>query len=113
MVSYKKRILRCEYMKVICSEHAESRCDCYPHSCYGCNAFVNPTNFDRIKHEILQMNMEEFIKFCRDECCGNIICGHIPVQYAYCANKNPSNYDKSNDCYKCIREYLKRKPDDI
>lgn len=97
-------------MAVICKEHAELRCDSYP-NCYGCNAFANPTNFDRIKYEISQMNMEEFIEFCGSESCDNIICGQIPVQYAYCANKNPSDFDKLSDCGKCIKEYLGRKPE--
>ena len=30
-------------------ENAESHCKSYPH-CYGCNAFRNPTNADRIRH---------------------------------------------------------------
>lgn len=92
-------------MAVICKEHAESRCDCYPNHCYGCNAFANPTNFDRIKYEISQMSMEEFIEFCGSESCDNRICGHIPVNYAHCDNKRPY------DCCECIREYLRRKPD--
>lgn len=32
-----------------CMENAESHCKSYPH-CYGCNAFRNPTNADRIRH---------------------------------------------------------------
>ena len=92
-------------MAVICKEHAELRCDCYPDRCYGCNAFANPTNFDRFKYEISKMNMEEFIEFCGIESCENRICAYIPVNYAHCANKKPY------DCCECIREYLGRKPD--
>ena len=92
-------------MSIICKEHAESRCDCYPNHCYGCNAFANPTNFDRMKYNIAQMDMEEFIDFCGGNHCSNIICEEIPVKYAYCYNGN------SRNCGECIREYLKRKPE--
>ena len=92
-------------MAVICKEHAELRCDCYPDRCYGCNAFANPTNFDRLKYEISKMNMEEFIEFCGGECCENRVCAQISAKYAHCANMRP------HDCGECIREYLKRKPE--
>ena len=92
-------------MSVICKEHAERKCDCYPDHCYGCNAFANPTNFDRIKYEISKMNMEEFIEFCGSESCENIICGQITSDYAHCSNMRP------HDCGECIREYLKRRPE--
>ena len=95
-------------MKIICKEHAESKCDCYPYHCYGCNAFENPTNFDRIKHSILKMNMEEFIEFCGGDSAENIICGQITASHAHCANtKKLFEFD----CGDCIREYLKKKPD--
>jgi hypothetical protein len=89
-------------MSIICKEHAELRCDSYP-NCYGCNAYANPTNFDRIKYEISKMDMEEFIEFCGGESCENVICGQISAEYAHCANRRP------HDCSECIREYLKRK----
>lgn len=91
-------------MSVICREHAESRCDCYPHNCYGCNAFVNPTNFDRIKYDIRMMNIGDFIEFCGGKSCNNIICKYIPLKNGHCY----SNDDY--DCGKCIVEYLKSKP---
>jgi hypothetical protein len=92
-------------MSAICSEHEEWKCGNYPHLCYGCNAFANPTNFDRIKYEVLRMDMEKFIEFCGGNNCGNIICSEIPMKYAYCYNGN------ARDCGKCIREYLERKPE--
>lgn len=92
-------------MGIICKEHAELRCDCYPHHCYGCNAFENPTNFDRIKYEISQMGMDRFIEFCGAENCSNVICKEIPLESGHCYVSD--NYD----CGKCIREYLKRKPE--
>lgn len=88
-------------MAVICKEHAESRCDCYPNHCYGCNAFANPTNFDRIKYNISKMDMEKLIDFCGE----SVICKEIPEKYAYCYS------DKGLRCDECIREYLNRKPD--
>ena len=93
-------------MSVICKEHAESRCDCYPHLCYGCNAFANPTNFDRIKRKIFDMTMDELIDFCGGDSCDNVICGQISNEYAHC-RPNKTSYD----CGVCIREYLKRKPE--
>lgn len=92
-------------MSIICKEHAESRCDCYPNLCYGCNAFVNPTNFDQIKRNIAEMDIDKFIDFCGGNNCGNTICNEIPMKYAYCYN------NKGLKCGECIREYLKRKPE--
>lgn len=89
---------------IICKENAQLRCDSYPH-CYGCNAYENPTNFDRIKYNIKMMNLGDFINFCGGKNCGNVICNEIPMKYAYCHN------GKGSDCGECIVEYLRRKPD--
>ena len=91
-------------MSIICKEHAESRCDSYPH-CYGCNAFANPTNFDRIKSEISKMDMEEFIDFCSGALGWNVICHQISDSYRWCGKK------RRYTCRECIREYLGRNPD--
>ena len=92
-------------MSVICKEHAESRCDCYPNLCYGCNAFVNPTNFDRIKRKIFDMTIEEFIDFCGGDSCVNVLCKEITKDKCHCKGNNP------HDCGECIRGYLKSKPE--
>ena len=44
-----------------CMVNAESHCKLYPR-CYGCNAFRNPTNADRIR----SMNDEELAEFLTD-----------------------------------------------
>lgn len=90
-------------MAVICKEHAEQRCDCYPNLCYGCNAFKNPTNFDRIKYNIFKMDIDELIEFCGGESCVNVLCKEIPEEYSHCKDKSP------HDCGVCIKEYLKAK----
>lgn len=92
-------------MSIICKENAELRCDCYPTHCYGCNAFANPTNFDRIKYNILQMSIGSFIDFCGGNSCANVICNEIPMKYAHCRN------GKGLNCGECIKEYLNRKPE--
>lgn len=40
-----------------CTEKAEYTCRSYP-NCYGCNAYRNPTNYDKIKH----MSLDEIAK---------------------------------------------------
>ena len=88
-------------MVALCDDNAEAGCRSYP-NCYGCRAFVNPTNFDRIKHMISKMSMKEFIEFCGGENCQNIICREIPPSKAHCHAKS-----FSHDCGECMREYLK------
>jgi hypothetical protein len=87
-------------MVALCNDNREAGCRSYP-NCYGCRAFVNPTNFDRIKHMISEMSMKEFIDFCGGDSCENILCKGIDSAYAYCSN------GKGLKCGECIREYLK------
>ena len=41
-----------------CIEKAEQTCKSYP-NCYGCNAYRNPTNYDRIRN----MSVVEMARF--------------------------------------------------
>lgn len=45
-----------------CVNHLESTCNSWP-LCYGCNNFMNPTNYDKI----IKMRPEELAQFL----CGN------------------------------------------
>ena len=88
-------------MVALCNDNREAGCRSYP-NCYGCRAFVNPTNFDRVKHTISEMTMEELIEFCGGDSCENAICEEIPPSKAHCHSRA-----FSYDCGECIREYLK------
>ena len=51
-----------------CTVHADSHCRLYPR-CYGCNAFRNPTNADRIRSmsdEELAVFLDGFSSRCLD-----------------------------------------------
>jgi len=86
-------------MDGVCIEHKEKVCRSYP-MCYGCNAFKNSTNFDRIKSKILKMNISEFIEYCGGDSCTNIICQEISKEHWHCKN------GKTHSCEMCIKEYL-------
>ena len=72
-----------------CMVNAESHCKLYPR-CYGCNAFRNPTNADRIR----AMNDEELVEFIKN----------IKVRAALC--KSVKNNDAFDEL--CSAEWLQQ-----
>lgn len=73
-------------MMAKCIERAESHCKSYPR-CYGCNAYRDPTNADRIR----AMSDEELAEF---------------VQYGSCPYIEEECTTKG--CVKCILDWLKQ-----
>lgn len=71
-----------------CAEKAEQVCKSYP-NCYGCNAFRNPTNYDKIKH----MSIDEVADMIR---CF-VMCDTCPA----------SNFcDTDVDCGETFKKWL-------
>ena len=79
-----------------CMENAESHCKSYPH-CYGCNAFINPTNADRIRH-MSDEKMAEFIQNMVDGSNNHNVACYGCINYGT-HHSNPAN--KGTYLYEC------------
>ena len=85
-----------------CMENAESHCKSYPR-CYGCNAFRNPTNADRIR----SMSDEELAEFIQNMVDGSN--SHNVACYG-CINYGTHHSDPANkgtylyECEGCTNE---------
>ena len=74
-----------------CIEKAESHCKSYPR-CYGCGAYREPTNADRIR----AMTDEELATLLLDGCRGSK------------CSEQPQNEYGSVDCFSCRLDWLKQ-----
>ena len=58
------------------------------------------SNLERIKNKIAKMSLTEFIEFCGDESCENIICNEIRGENAFCRGNVLA------DCGECLKHFL-------
>ena len=87
-----------------CMVDAESHCKLYPR-CYGCNAFRNPTNADRIR----SMSDEELAKFI-DDIAQSVADGEYCTAFLNVKNFPYSCEDTKKACVAHVVDWLQHPP---